>query len=310
MKVCVSGASGFIGKNLCQNLHQNFKFETTVILRREITEFNVFRKILVKDLCDISANQIQGVNVIVHLAGLAHKVDRELLNNEECYYRENVENALALAEAAVEANVSRFIYLSSINIYGNSSVLPFTEHSSTNPMNTQAKSKKMAEIKLKEFFSSTEVEFVIIRSPLVYGEGVKANFASLMNLVGKGLPLPFRLISGNKRSMVSVYNLVDLIVTCIKEPNAGNQMFLASDDDDLSTAEMVALMAKVQGKSNLALPVPAWFFHLVGKLLNKQDVVSRLTGTLQLDIEHTKNTLNWKPPYSVEHGFKLSVNNK
>ncbi len=168
-------------------------------------------------------------------------------------------------------------------------------------------SKYEAEQQLLELGKETGMEIVIIRPPLVYGKGVKANFYSLMELVDKGFPLPFRSIKNNKRSLVSVYNLVDLIKVCIEHPKAANQVFLASDDHDLSTAEIVALMAKVQGKKNVALPVPLWCFKLVGKFFNKADVVDRLTGSLQLDISHTKNTLNWAPPYSVEHGFKLAA---
>ena len=151
------------------------------------------------------------------------------------------------------------------------------------------------------------MEIVIIRPPLVYGEGVKANFASLMRLVNKGFPLPFRSINKNKRSLVSVYNLVDLIKVCTGHPNAANQVFLVSDDHDLSTAEMVQLMAKVQGKPNLAFPVPTTLFSIAGSILGKKHVVDRLVGSLQVDITHTKNTLNWAPPYSVEDGFKFSA---
>jgi nucleoside-diphosphate-sugar epimerase len=175
------------------------------------------------------------------------------------------------------------------------------------PQDPYGLSKSEAETQLFSLGESTGMEIVVIRPPLVFGKGVKANFAALLKLVGKGLPLPFRGITKNKRSMVSVYNLVDLIKICINHPKAANEVFLVSDDDDLSTAEIVALMAKVQGKANLAIHVPVWIFNLAGKLLNKQVVVDRLTGSLQLDIEHTKKTLNWQPPYSVEHGFKLAV---
>jgi UDP-glucose 4-epimerase len=153
----------------------------------------------------------------------------------------------------------------------------------------------------------TGMEIVIIRPPLVYGEGVKANFASLMKLVGKGFPLPFHSIIHNKRSLVSVYNLVDLIKVCIDHPLAVNQVFLVLDDNDLSTSQIVALMGKVQGKHNLLVPVPVWCSKLAGNLFKKDTVVDRLVRALQLDIEHAKNTLDWVPPYTVEHGFQLAA---
>ena len=129
-------------------------------------------------------------------------------------------------------------------------------------------------------------------------------------MVGKRIPLPFRALNNNKRSLVSVYNLVDLIKVCIEHPKATNQVFLVSDDNDISTSDMVALMAKVQGINNYSLPFPVWCFHLLGRLLNKQDVIDRLVGSLQVDISHTKETLDWKPPYSVEEGFAKCVENK
>ncbi|ELP3387595.1 UDP-glucose 4-epimerase, partial [Vibrio cholerae] len=142
---------------------------------------------------------------------------------------------------------------------------------------------------------------------LVYGPGVKANFASLMNLVSKGIPLPFGCITKNKRSLVSVDNLVDLIITCIDHPKAANQVFLVSDDHDVSTSEMVREMAIALNKPTWQLPVPVWCYKLVGKLFNKSAVVDRLTGSLQVDISHTKDTLGWRPPQSLRDGFKQTA---
>ena len=148
---------------------------------------------------------------------------------------------------------------------------------------------------------------VIIRPPIVYGPCVKANFASLMNLVSKGVPLPFGCITQNKRSLVSVTNLVDLIITCIDHPKAANQVFLVSDDHDVSTSEMVREMAKALDKPTWQLPIPIWCYKLVGKLFDKSDVVDRLTGSLQVDISHTKETLGWKPPQTLQEGFKQTA---
>jgi UDP-glucose 4-epimerase len=221
----------------------------------------------------------------------------------------NTEGTLNLARQAFSSGVKRFIYISSIKVNGESTTdtKPFKFDSERKPLDPYGISKFEAETQLLSLGKETGMEIVIIRPPLVYGEGVKANFASLMKLVKKGLPLPFIWINKNKRSLVSVYNLCDLIKVCIDHPKAANNVFLVSDDNDLSSAEMIALMSKVQNKANLSLPVPVWLYKLVGKLLSKEDVIDRLTGSLQLDIEHTKNTLDWKPPYSVEHGFKLAA---
>jgi UDP-glucose 4-epimerase len=151
------------------------------------------------------------------------------------------------------------------------------------------------------------MEVVIIRPPLVYGAGAKANFAALLKLVKKGLPLPFGLVKFNRRSMVSVYNLVDLIIACISNPKAANQVFLVSDDDDLSTAELIKHMAIAVGRAPRLLPLPVWCFKLVGRLIGKAPMVDRLVGSLQVNISHTKDTLGWKPPYTVSESMKLTV---
>jgi len=300
MKIAVVGGTGFIGNSLIPYLSKIKEHDVLCISRTEPGYST--DSLLVKDILDLSYENFQGFDVLVHLAGCAHS-----LFSEKDYEKVNHLATINLAEQAIKAGVKRFIFVSTVSVYGE--VGTFECNSATAPCSLAAKTKLAAENSLKELCAKSGMEFIIIRSPLVYGEGVKANFASLINFVGKGFPLPFRLIKRNKRSLVSVYNLVDLIKVCIEHPKAANQMFLASDDHDISTAEMVALMAKVQNKMNLSLPVPVWLFKLAGKIFNKSDVIDRLTGSLQLDLEHTKNTLNWKPPYSVEHGFKLSVKN-
>ncbi|EWH04592.1 UDP-glucose 4-epimerase [Pseudoalteromonas lipolytica SCSIO 04301] len=300
----VTGYSGFVGGLLCKELKKSYKIK--LLGRKESDLGNVH-----KHNIDANSNYkeaLQGVSCVIHIAARVHIMNDTSADPLTDFRAVNSIGTLNLAKQAVEAGVKRFIFVSSIKVNGESTTnrSPFCAGDSPAPEDPYGISKAEAEQQLLELGKLTGMEIVIIRPPLVYGEGVKANFASLMKLVNKGFPLPFRLIN-NKRSLVSVYNLVDLIHVCISHPRAANQVFLVSDDHDLSTAEMVALMAKVQCKPNLALPVPVWCFKLVGKLLGKQDVIDRLTGSLQLDITHTKNTLNWSPPYSAEHGFKLAA---
>jgi UDP-glucose 4-epimerase len=308
--ILLTGYSGFVGTHLLNTLNNSY---TVSLLGRKGPQDKslCFHQSELSEQSDFG-QALSDINTVIHCAARAHIMNDDAQDPLAEFRKVNTLGTLNLAKQAVTAGVKRFIYISTIKVNGESTAMGSSYKASDNsaPIDPYGQSKAEAEQQLLTIGKSSGMDIVIIRPPLVYGEGVKANFASLMNLVGKGLPLPFRSINGNKRSMVSVYNLVDLIVTCIKEPKAANQIFLVSDDNDLSTAEMVALMAKAHGKTNLALPVPVWIFDLAAKLLNKQDVVSRLTGSLQLDIEHTKNTLNWKPPYSVEHGFRLSVNNK
>lgn len=304
-RLLITGYSGFVGRLLCKELKYTHQFH--LLGRKDSDDGMVF-----KSNIDASANfydALNGVYCVIHSAARVHIMYDDAKDPVAEFKAVNTDGTLNLAKQAAQAGVKRFIFVSSIKVNGESTTSkhPFTEGDKRAPEDPYGISKSEAEQQLLELGKQTGMEVVIIRPPLVYGEGVKANFASLMNLVRKGYPLPLRLIKSNKRSLVSVYNLVDLLKVCIDHPNAANQIFLVSDDHDLSTAEIVALMAKVQNKRNLALPVPVWCFKLTGKLFGKKAVIDRLTGSLQLDITHTKNTLNWTPPYSVEHGFKLAA---
>ncbi|WP_165743733.1 SDR family oxidoreductase [Pseudoalteromonas sp. Z9A6] len=308
MRIAITGATGFVGRHLMKGLIASVE-ELVTIGRRKTDLSNVtFYKGSIDKKTDYS-KALGSVDVVIHCAARVHVMNDAASDPLTQFRSVNTQGTLNLAKQAAQADVKRFIFLSSIKVNGESTSgkAPFTASDKSVVEDPYGISKFEAEQQLLELGKQTGMEIVIIRPPLVYGEGVKANFLSLMRLVGKGLPLPFRSIKNNKRSLVSVYNLVELIKVCITHPKAANQVFLASDDNDLSTAEMVALMAKVQNKKNLALPVPVWCFKLVGKILNKADVIDRLTGSLQLDITHTINTLNWTPSYSVEHGFKLAA---
>lgn len=305
MKLLITGYSGFVGSNLVEQLQGNYQLN---LLGRKQSNFgNVFTHNL--DSSSLYNEALVNVDVVVHCAARVHIMDDVASDPLNEFRAVNTHGTLNLAKQAAAAGVKRFIFLSSIKVNGESTSAQasFTASDKSAAEDPYGISKAEAEQQLLDLSKQTGMEVVIIRPPLVYGEGVKANFASLMRFVGKGLPLPFRTIKSNKRSLVSVYNLVDLIKVCIEHPKAANQVFLASDDNDLSTAEIIALMAQVQNKKNFALPVPVWCFKLAGKLFSKHDIVDRLIGSLQLDITHTKNTLDWKPPYTVEHGFKLAA---
>jgi nucleoside-diphosphate-sugar epimerase len=296
-RVILTGDSGFIGQHLHESLLKN-SCKVYSLCREELSAKN--KSISESDFFD--TNIYENADTVIHLVGAAHN---HFSGCEANYI--NFELTKKVFDRAVSLNITRFIFLSSANMYKECiDTIQIDSQIEVDSLPNTIKTKLLAEQYIQQVARNNDIEVVIIRSPLVYGENVKANFASLMKFVGKGLPLPFRLIN-NKRSLVSVYNLVDFIQVCISHPRAANQVFFVSDDHDLSTAEMVALMAKVQNKKNLAIPVPVWCFKLAGKLLNERDVIDRLTGSLQLDITHTKNTLNWKPPYSVEHGFKLAA---
>jgi nucleoside-diphosphate-sugar epimerase len=308
--IALTGYSGFIGQKLLENLSKN---ECLLIGRNNPNDNYNFCEVDLELVHTLDLLEfLKPVTTLIHMAARVH-VMNETANDPLTEFRTiNTQATVELAKKAAEAGVKRFIFLSSIKVNGEKTVnnLVFTAQDKSAPVDAYAISKAEAEQQLTVLGKQTGMEIVIIRPPLVYGEGVKANFSALMKLVGKGLPLPLRLVTNNRRSLVSVYNLIDLITLCIKHSKAANQVFLVSDDNDLSTAQMIALMAKVQGTKNIALPLPIWCFALAGKLLNKNNMVERLTGSLQLDILHTKNTLDWTPPHSVEHGFRLTVKQK
>lgn len=302
--ILLTGGSGFLGKHLLEELRQ---YQVRVIdrnLNGKRNQLTYFKSSV--DSRSKYSFALKNVETVIHCAARVHVMNDHSSNPLNDFREVNTAGTINLARQAAEAGVRRFIFVSSIKVNGESTEIgkPFTENDDRCPQDFYGQSKAEAELQLLELAKQTGLEVVIIRPTLVYGPGVKANFASLLHLVSKGLPLPFGSVNDNKRSLVSVHNLVDLIVTCIDHPKAANQVFLVSDDHDISTAEMVKHMSQALGKSCRLFSVPLWCYRLVGKLTGKMNVVDRLIGSLQVDITHTKKTLGWTPPQALEHGFK------
>jgi UDP-glucose 4-epimerase len=301
--ILITGSNGFLASYFLEKKPQ---LEVRLIDRNKSNQskYDFFQASI--DSCTNYIDILKDIKTVIHCAARVHVMDDESHDPLNDYREVNTAGTMNLARQAVEAGVKRFIFISSIKVNGESTQLdhPFRSSDRRSPEDFYGQSKSEAEEQLLLCAEETGLEVVIIRPTLVYGPNVKANFASLLNLVSKGFPLPFGCINDNQRSLVSVNNLVDLIVTCIKHPKAVNQVFLVSDDNDLSTASMVNYMSKALGKNNRLLPVPLWCFRLVGNLTGKKDVINRLLGSLQVDISHTKETLDWVPPQSVEEGFK------
>ena len=248
---------------------------------------------------------LKGVECIVHAAARAHIMKDEVADPLAEYRRINVDGTLNLARQAVDAGVKRFIFISSIKVNGEQTPLgqPFTPDDTPAPEDAYGISKWEAEQGLQNLASETGIEIVIIRPPLVYGPGVKGNFASIMKLVAKGLPLPLGAIN-NQRSLVALDNLVDLIITCIDHPAAANQVFLAGDGQDLSTTELLHGVAKAMDKPSRLIPIPASLLMLGATLLGQKTVAQRLLGSLQVDISKARHILGWEPPITVEEGLR------
>jgi nucleoside-diphosphate-sugar epimerase len=307
-KLLVTGVSGFVGRHLVKELKLHNIHVVCAGRNKPISMLDEFY--LVTDFNDSSAWQkpLVGCDVVIHLAARVH-VMREMSQNPLDEFRKvNVKGTLALANNATQAGVKRFIYISSLKVNGEFSTenIPFSENDIPNPQDAYGVSKLEAEQGLMQLAKQTNMEIVIIRPPLVYGVGVKANFLRMLQLVRRGIPLPFGAVK-NKRSFVYLENLVSLILCCIKHPAAANQLFLVSDGYDLSTPELIVNLAKALGVKSRLIPINQKIIEYTAKVIGKKNLAQRLCGNLQVDITKARQLLNWEPPYTVEEGLKKTV---
>jgi nucleoside-diphosphate-sugar epimerase len=310
-KVLITGVNGFIGKTLSDELViKGFNVNGTVRSVMSVDFPGAITKFVIKDIDSKTdwQNALEGVDVVIHLAARVHVMKDTAIDALSEFRRVNVEGTLNLARQAVKAGVQRFIFISSIKVNGEGSILgqPYTPEDQPAPVDPYGISKREAEDGLRQLASETGMEVVIIRPPLVYGPGVKANFQSMMRWLNKGIPLPLGAIH-NQRSLVSLDNLIDLIVTCIHHPAAVNQIFIAGDGEDFSTTELLQRMAVALGKKARLLPIPELILVWGARLLGKQAIAQRLCGSLQVDISKARDLLDWKPPVSVDETLRKTA---
>ena len=311
MMILLTGTSGFVGKALLTRLMSQSYFELIVMSRRPVLGLpaRVAQFQVAGIAVDTSWNAVlHGVDLVIHAAARVHVMNDESSDPLAEFRKVNVEGTLNLARQAAAAGVKRFIFVSSIKVNGEGTE-PGTSYKADDapgPVDPYAISKLEAEQGLQALAAATGMEVVIIRPVLVYGPGVKANFLSMMCWLNKGVPLPFGAIY-NKRSLVALDNLVDLIVTCIEHPAAANQTFLVSDGEDLSTSELLRKMAAALDKPAWLLPLPCWILELGARLLGKQALAQRLCGSLQVDISKTRELLGWSPPVSVDQALRKTA---
>lgn len=309
LKVLVTGATGFIGLRLVQKLLDSD--HEVIAFNRKISDALpcAVRQIEVGDLAVMDANTLTshliGVDVVIHAAARVH-VMNEVSSDPLAEFRKvNLHSTVILAQQAAKVGVKRFIYLSTIKVNGEATLTgsPFTAEDEPSPEDPYGISKAEAERALFDISGSSDLEVVIIRPVLVYGPGVKANFNNLMRLLDKRLPLPLGQIN-NKRSLVALDNLVDLILTCLAHPAAANEVFLVSDDEDLSTTDLLRKLGYAMQKPAILIPVPAAIIKFVASVIRKRQFADRLTGSLQVDITKTKQVLGWKPPVTVANALQ------
>lgn len=299
--IAITGCSGFVGSHL---LTKMAGCDFVGIGRNKVEGAQRFFERDITSAADYS-ECFMGVDCLIHTAARAHIMRDEVADPMAEYRRVNVDGTLNLARQAAAAGVKRFIFISSIKVNGEQTSLsqPFTADDTPAPEDAYGISKWEAEQGLQQLADETGMEVVIIRPPLVYGQGVKGNFASMIKLVKKGFPLPLGAIH-NKRSLVALDNLADLIITCIEHPSAANQVFLAGDGFDLSTPELLRGVASAMNSPSRLIPVPVRMLVLGATLLGKQDVAQRLLGSLQVDISKARDLLGWEPSITVEEGLK------
>jgi UDP-glucose 4-epimerase len=305
----VTGASGFVGGALVSRLSADASIGVRAAMRSRASLPERARAFMGCVLDDPASwhEALNGADCVVHTAARVHVMNASVEELPE-FRAVNVEGTLRLAEAAAEAGVRRFVFVSSIKVNGESTTpgKPFRAGDIAAPEDPYAVSKHEAEQSLAALGRRTGLEVAIVRPPLVYGPGVKANFRALINAVDRGVPLPFALVN-NRRSLVAVANLADLLARCVVHPHAAGRTFLVSDGEDLSTPQLIRLIATALGRPARLVPVPVPLLKLAGALTGRSGPVSRLCEHLQVDIEETRHQLEWTPPLTVETAIAGAV---
>lgn len=300
----VTGASGFVGGAVCTALsRRGLPFRP---LSRDLRPGFV----AIGDMARRSdwGEALQGVDCVIHLAARVHVAREHLPDPLGAYRRDNVQATLTLARQAAAAGVRRFVFISTIKVNGEETApgRPFTEADAPAPHGPYAISKHEAESALRDLARETGMELVVIRPPLVYGPGVGANFHLMMEALRLGLPLPLAAVD-NRRSLIAVDNLADLVIASARHPAAAGQLFLAADGHDLSTPQLLRTLAAAMGRKARLFPVPASLLLAAAGLAGRREAMRRLTGSLQVDATHARTLLAWTPPIATGEALRATA---
>ena len=311
MRVLITGVSGFVGGALACRLLNEGSYRVRGAGRRVFSNAPAGLELCQSPELEAEADWselLQDVEVVVHAAARVHMMSDQAADPLSEFRRANTEGTLRIARQAVEAGVRRFVFISSIKVNGEESPAdrPYSADDVGAPVDPYGVSKHEAEQALQALARETGLEVVIIRPVLVYGPGVKANFQSMMRWLDRRLPLPLGAIH-NSRSLVSLDNLVDLIVTCLQHSAAAGQVFLVSDGSPLSTTQLLRRMGLALGKPARLLPIPAVWLQLIARLLGRPAIAQRLCGSLCVDIEKTRRLLGWEPPVTVDEAMSRTA---
>lgn len=306
-RVLVTGANGFVGRHLCATLAQRGHHVRAALRMNAAAE-----AIAANEVCQVGdlgpdtdwAHAVDGMEAVVHLAAKAHVLDQPHDDGE--YHRINALGTRSLAQAAARAGVRRFVLLSSIKVYGEARERAFGVDEEPQPVDVYGKSKLSAELYLRDSAASTNMEAVIVRPPLVYGPRVRANFLRLMQWVDRRVPLPLGALR-NSRSLVALDNLSDFLGHVLVHASAANNTWLVSDGEDVSTPELIRRMARTMNRRAYLLPVPPVLLRAAGKIVGRTEDVTRLCGSLTLDIAASRRTLGWNPVITQEEAIASTV---
>lgn len=307
--ILITGATGFVGRALLARLSGYSEYQLIAIVRHLASGLPAKVEV-VGDIGPATdwSSFLPGVGTVVHAAARVHIMNDCSYDSLSAFRAINTLGTLNLARQAADKGVRRFIFVSSVKVNGEATLLgkPFLSDDVPAPEDAYGISKREAEDGLRRLAVETGMEVVIIRPALVYGPGVKANFLSMMRWLYRGVPLPFGAIP-NKRSFAALDNLVDLIVTCINHPAAANQTFFVSDGEDLSTTDLLRRMGLALSKPVRLIPVPVFILQAGAALFGKRAVAQRLCSSLQVDISKTRSLLDWSPPVSVDEGLRRTA---
>ncbi len=310
MTTLVTGAGGFVGAAFCARMERQ-GLSWCAAHRTIVPGSDGGNAIAVGELDGQTdwSKALQGVAQVVHLAARVHVMQDDSADPLREFRRVNVDGTLNLAKQAAKHGVNRLVFVSSVKVNGESTSRgrPFTADDVPAPSDPYGVSKHEAEKALRRIAADTGLEVVIIRPPLIYGPGVKANFRAMMHWLARGVPLPLSAVNDNRRSLVALDNLVDLLVTCLSHPAAANQTFMVSDGDDLSTAELLRRMGQAQGTPARLFYMPVTGLRLAAAAVGKSAVYQRLCGSLQVDIRKTRELLGWTPPVALDEGLRRAA---